>query len=517
MPAVGAPTAPARPAAPAGSRPRMSLATTGLLLAAALACFLLSDRALQQHLSEQAFAALETLRGGATPFDWRFRSPRELVRGGTLEGEPAQALPEGLAVELDGHAVQLSLNLDGRAIDPLRYPRLYLALESSAPLSMRLLAEALPNGRRLLSPALPLQTGSQVLRLPLSLVTGSGEAAPGALSALVLHVEAPPGTRVLLRRARIEPGDWVAALDWPPARQPLPRGPDALSAAAQAYGRQALPWPIFELDPRWQRPERALADIDAVRELIPAAIVLPAQPHAVRPPAQAWPTFISAALLFAWGCFLLLLRLRPEPRRHWPDLLVVFVPGLWLVLSGQFAPDTPTWASVLIAMSLAYGLSLLPAGWAAASAAPSALLRVWGLPLLASLALALLLAMLAARLDTAELPPPDAGKLLRYALWVAVQQALLGPVLCRGLRADLGWPAPVVAALAATIFALLHLPNLTLALLTLLGGWLWALHWLRYGRWLPLALSHWIAALACFRFLPEHWLRSAEVGSRFFM
>ena len=102
-------------------------------------------------------------------------------------------------------------------------------------------------------------------------------------------------------------------------------------------------------------------------------------------------------------------------------------------------------------------------------------------------------------------PEADIGRtivnFLYYLVWGFAQQyALQGFVLLRLLDTGLNRSAPICAA---TIFAVIHAPNLGLMVLVFLGGWLWSSLFRREPNLFALAISHAFLANAADAFLPR--------------
>ena len=102
-------------------------------------------------------------------------------------------------------------------------------------------------------------------------------------------------------------------------------------------------------------------------------------------------------------------------------------------------------------------------------------------------------------------PQADIGRTiinsLYYLVWGFAQQyALQGFVLLRLLDTGLNRSVPICAA---TIFALIHAPNVGLMVLVFLGGWLWSSLFRREPNLFALAISHALLANAADAFLPR--------------
>jgi len=83
----------------------------------------------------------------------------------------------------------------------------------------------------------------------------------------------------------------------------------------------------------------------------------------------------------------------------------------------------------------------------------------------------------------------NAGRYFGYlVLWAAGQQFALQTVLLREAQAATSRGKGI--ALAAAVFAALHLPNPFLTVVTLVAAMAWCWIYDRHPHWLPLALSH---------------------------
>lgn len=98
-----------------------------------------------------------------------------------------------------------------------------------------------------------------------------------------------------------------------------------------------------------------------------------------------------------------------------------------------------------------------------------------------------------------------------YALWAGVQQLILQCfILSRSLR--LVRNAPAAAALSAGLFAVAHLPNPILTIITLVCGLASCLFFLRYKNLWPLAVSHAILGTAIAITIPGSLDHNMMVG-----
>jgi hypothetical protein len=103
---------------------------------------------------------------------------------------------------------------------------------------------------------------------------------------------------------------------------------------------------------------------------------------------------------------------------------------------------------------------------------------------------------------------------LRYTGWALLQQYALQDVVLLRLRdAGMTRRAPLAAAV---LFALMHLPNAGLMLLTFAGGWVWCRAFDRAPNLLAIAVSHALAALAADQWLPDTFIDGLRVGPGYF-
>ena len=99
--------------------------------------------------------------------------------------------------------------------------------------------------------------------------------------------------------------------------------------------------------------------------------------------------------------------------------------------------------------------------------------------------------------------------------WGLVQHYVLQGFINRRAQIiwDTGWLSVLVTA---TIFSLLHLPNPTLMVATLIGGLIWASIYQRAPNLFALALSHAAMSWVLVATLPESMLNHSRIGLRYF-
>ncbi|HEX7294451.1 MAG TPA: CPBP family glutamic-type intramembrane protease [Pyrinomonadaceae bacterium] len=116
--------------------------------------------------------------------------------------------------------------------------------------------------------------------------------------------------------------------------------------------------------------------------------------------------------------------------------------------------------------------------------------------------------------------PPSFPRLLRPRLllvpaWALFQQYALQGFMNR--RAQLAFGKGLKSViLVAAIFGVLHLPNPVLAILTVLGGLIWAAVYQREANLFALAASHTVASVTLAMALPLNVINGLRVGFKYF-
>ncbi|MHC5036573.1 MAG: CPBP family glutamic-type intramembrane protease [Planctomycetota bacterium] len=140
--------------------------------------------------------------------------------------------------------------------------------------------------------------------------------------------------------------------------------------------------------------------------------------------------------------------------------------------------------------------------WTAAGATLAGLVGIW---------------VVGASFGEFRFKPEILGAFPAYLGKAFVQQILLCPFLSRSIFRLVGRRRYVAAALAAVVFASIHLPNFTLTGSTLLMGFLWSSLFLKYGKLFPLILSHAVLGTCMGGFWGPPLLMSHRVGARMFL
>lgn len=110
---------------------------------------------------------------------------------------------------------------------------------------------------------------------------------------------------------------------------------------------------------------------------------------------------------------------------------------------------------------------------------------------------------------------PWRNRFLLLPLWGLLQQYALNGFMNRRAQLALGKGTKSIV-LVAIVFGLLHLPNPLLALLTFVGGLVWAAVYQRQPNLFALALSHAVSSLTLALTISPKLLDSLRVGFKYF-
>lgn len=199
-------------------------------------------------------------------------------------------------------------------------------------------------------------------------------------------------------------------------------------------------------------------------------------------------------------------------------LLLVFFFFLmaWaLPARGDLHPDLRFYSSVFIATALfsltifshlSYGETLSELGFGKEHFGDS--VKILSLPVFL---LAVTLIVMGSNLGTIHFKSKMLWQFLGIPFWALVQQYLVQSIINRRLQMVFGkgW---LSVSLTAFIFALVHLPNPTLTVATLIIGFIWAYGFQQAQNLYPIAISHGILSTLFANFTPKWLLPNMVVG-----
>jgi len=188
----------------------------------------------------------------------------------------------------------------------------------------------------------------------------------------------------------------------------------------------------------------------------------------------------------------------------------------WVVLSFAGRSKIVTLVPILLALSLMVfshrerGESLHEIGFRADN-----LLAACRLLLLPTAVVVLLVIMAGWLSNHSLVIAPWRNRFLLLPLWALFQQYVLNGFINR--RAQLAFGSGLKSiVLVAGIFALLHFPNPLLAILTFVGGLVWAAVYQRRPNLFALALSHAVSSIALALTISPKYLDGLRVGFKYF-
>ena len=513
--------------------PRLRAIASGLLFLLAIAAgSLLLDRLaraqLRAHLTDTATQTLATRMHGDSPARWALTAPADIVTGVAIGPVQSRFDDDGLHVRSSGGPFEVGLVVP-IPIDLDRHPILELAIDARIGASLSLAVRHTLDAPLCTSAALPLAQHGQTMLIDLHSLAwqcdDGSDRRPGHAAMLRLRVEVPAHARAVVRLAdvRLLPRGAFDPASLDVLQLDVPTDDMALAVLRHVSSSR---WPVVELDLR-HRVEPTLQAIDRIRVAAPAALIVPqgrfthvlaeARARAPAPPGGSraamrvdWALVALLAIALAW------IRLRSWTSARWQaiaELAGVIVVPLVLVASGAIGDDIAVPTLVAIVLCIVFAASLLK-GNAPRQPGTSAWLAGAAV---AVASIALTVVVVAVLHDPARpwhLPSPT--DLLRYLGWAAVQQFLVTVIIAGCIERTTASPR-IAMLLAAFVFALLHAPNAMLMQFTFLGGLIWTWNWQRHRAVLANTFAHATSGLLLTAGLPPEWLRSAEIGARYFL
>ncbi len=193
-------------------------------------------------------------------------------------------------------------------------------------------------------------------------------------------------------------------------------------------------------------------------------------------------------------------------------LLLLLLP-MWLVAPFFGPVHWISGAAIGVALGLcAWGNRRAGGGWGFRREALMPAL-VWVAVFTAPVVAAALL--LGHQLGTLHARDQLAARFLLLLVWALVQQFILQTTVLREVRS--AWGERTAPVVAAALFALLHLPNPFLTLVTFVAGLGWCRLYERHPNLIPIALSHACASLAVALALSPAITGGMRVGYGYFL
>lgn len=437
---------------------------------------------------------------------WSLTDADDIIAGRVFGDAETSFDEAGLHVTSRGVAVEFGIRLDG-PLDLERFGLASVAVDSDGDAHLQWSAYFQGSNAPCRSESLTAVDGRIVSRLDQIAWQCELPPRPAAIS-LRLVVDAPQGASVTFSDFSLTP---VVALQLP-AADSIPRvatGEDLANAGNQLAALPTPIQPVAIVKSEW-RDAATMQLREVLRMAVPSSAAFSdtvnvdvAKPTRSLPFNATWLPF--ALLLLAW--------LRPPKSPRWRSVVQIgaalLIP-LWLSVGLRLGTSFSWVDYSFVAAGVIYlGVLIWQRGrpwtWIGVPAA-------WLIPA-ASVVMTLVLAMLIPRETGLEVP--DSIAALRYLGWAAIQQVIVLRIVSDRIS-GLGWSPKWVSLAAATAFALLHAPNQSLMLLTLVGGLLWTWNWQRHRALLPNVFAHALCGLIASAAIDRSWLWSAEIGSRFF-
>lgn len=503
------------------------------LLTAFIAVVLLtlSHWKLQRHLDAEAAATIAAVAQNQAPYRWPLRNADDVIAGRVFSSAEFHFGDDGVTATSAGGTFEIGLPI-AHTIDLSRYGLLQFNVQADAPFTLGLSARESLIGEVCATASIPIAADNHDVQIDVGTFAWSCSnqvaTVPARVAMLRLRIDAIGGKSLTLRDVRLAP---LRPLRIPMSASEIPVFPpstnnEAITDAALSLTNDPSALPVAVL-PLQGRDEQILAARDRVLDLVPAAVLVSTPEVALAAtthpggaiaqidepsPASTW----NWIALIGYGASLVWLCVR-HPRnqrvRAACEVAAVLAGPMWLIVGDRLGSGSDPLAMAIICLSMTYAALLAVQGWRHRTLRFGPM-EAWIVPGFTVL-VGLLVVLALHRRGAAHAPIPS-HEMLRYAGWVIFQQILICLVVSNRLeRIGLGTRWVVLAA--ATAFALLHVPNAALSILTLIGGLAWVWNWRRYRSLLPNIVAHIVCGAIVLQGLPIDWLRSAEVGARYFL
>ena len=478
----------------------MAFAVVAVVLAA------LAHWQVSQELDRHARQRIAASTQGLPIARWPLTNAHDIIAGRVFGDAETRFDDAGLHITSAGEAVEIGLPLDG-PLDLARYGLASIGVNASAQTHFQWSVYFPSSNAPCRSDFLTIADSRIASRLDQLDWRCSLPTRP-AVDSLRLVVDAPRGENVTLYDFALKP---VMALQRPEAdsipivssRADLPIAKERLNAMHESIQ------PIVVVAGGWRDAATMQLRSD-LRLAVPAVIAVSDATIASAAEGKSLATF-----KFTWLLLALLLFVWARPPKS-PRLRIVVQVGaallmpLWLSIGLRMGTTLSVVDTVFVAAGVLYIATLLlqrGQSWQWIGK-PSA----WLIPA-ASVLLTIALALALSRDGGPTLP--DSISAFRYFAWAALQQLIVLRIVADRIS-GLSWSPAWVSLAAATAFALLHAPNQSLMLLTLIGGLFWTWNWQHHRALLPNVVAHALCGLIASAAIDRSWLWSAEIGSRFF-
>jgi hypothetical protein len=480
-----------------------------LIIVAVPAFYLLSTLALYQQLGSSTSGDSLRLKQGLR---WEFERRDDLI-GGQPFGEllSYQMVDSRIVGKRGDQEAFLSLNLRGQPLDAEIFSRLRARIRVDRVARFAVYHRETISGPILSTEELMLEPGWQTVDLDLDSLPWTAEAVEDGLVVGAPYPSRWGGASGTLAVLRVHPAsardvtfevEWIEMLPDPALAERAVIPLSLLDQGAPSAPIVTLPW-------QGQTPEAILSLRDRLRVDHPSSSLLfsgqnqtpPLSPVSSRPLLAVLIAVVALVLAVPWW-------FAATPGRAALALLGLIISAGWLL--------TTTWSLANQLPLAAVGAVVLMVIWRRAEL-PGLLgdRLAWrdavGIVLVAGLPAILQMFFGDSTMDGVSLT----GRLLRYLPWAMIQQSILCLVLM-GLIQHCWRHQDRSMATAAALFGLIHFPNFSLMIATLVLAWICLAHYRRHRALAPLVIIHALLGSLYLEMMTPVVLRSGLIGTLFF-